>query len=321
MPKNLTKCKARNPATCWKHGHSKINVDVISKKIHSTETLPKSDVSGFEKKFKELFKNFIEGKEVDYSILLLTPKTNQPIIFRDFETIESLKNVFASLEKELKQNLNTDKLYLTGDNNNRSGADLYESFTDIHIELKLGSATDANLGLESMKDVLGLGLINSLPTAQQREKWRASYLLNPEQTSILIKAEHKKSYESFVKDFQLKAGDKLDPAGQLAMNKYWSGNNNNNLSGRMRRWQLLKDGTWKEEIKSLPSGSWQYGEAEVKTQPDKTNRLNFSIYNPVLEKSLKLTYNYKNTYRSKTLGIVAPAKLGLGSPSFNGWWR
>lgn len=331
-----TQCKAKNPATCPYHGVKAIQtlstssfttkeevIESVFNREHKT-----ANVTNYETGFTQGFLNFNdEQNNLNSDMLLLNiPVEQRPRILQNVDTSEQLHQVYANLQTTLLSTLDTEKLSLTTSRNNREGSDYYEASTNTSVEMKLGAATDVNVGFDKPAKLLFTEEGSSLfPSKDDRTEWRGKYLKGDSET---IKKEHDGKLKS-VRDFINKnlANKPLSPQGNHLLSAYYCGITNfdeinsswekNSSPGRkVRRFVLNSDLNWSETTRKNVPVSWNLKEAVFTDN----GRLTIYFTNEKTAAKLKMVYNYKNDYKYKD-GTKVEAKLGLGSPSFNGWFK
>lgn len=277
------------------------------------------NVSEFETKYVNSFINFVNNGVVDESVLQI-PEQNRPVLYREYRTVEELKTNFEQLHEGIKTHLGIDHIVLTSDRDNHTGSDLVEETTGRHIELKLGSGTAGNVGLDTVSQVLPEHLVSKLPNKYHRELWRRMYASDPEKATQQISANHAVLLKDFAEE--LNSTKKLAGTANSALNQFYQGLNlGQDASTKVSTFYFKKDIGWEESSRPyVENKDWAFDKAVV---DEKSGRLTVYCHNDVLNTRWKATFNYKNNYDLKkpdgTVEKVA-AKVGLGTPSFNFWF-
>lgn len=279
-----------------------------------------SNVSHFEKQFCSNFEKWVNTGIYDFG-LLETPVNNRPVAFRTFTTDEEMLSSFQNLKYAIEEKLNITTVVLTSSTNNRIGSDFFETTTKTHIELKLGAATAANLGVEKVATIIPATSLAKLPSNADRELWRTLYRANPEEASTFIVNRHNQMLKNVAEE--INRNKTLAEGANVTLNNLYQGYNvSSENAHKLATFYLQPDFSWKEQSRPyVENASWGFSQALFST---KTGRLNLFAVNPVLNATWKATYNYKNNYPltlSNGEKTKAPAKLGLGSPSFNCWFN
>lgn len=285
----------------------------------STTSLSHSNVSGFERDFISHFIEYHATGTIETSRLLSYPTAEKPLLFRVDSVDEAIRVAYANLMESLKVHVGVG-LRLSSNPNNKVGADLFDTTTGKHIELKLGSLTDLNVGMQSVENIFGKEVRDMFPTNSDRKRWRMLYYNLGEEAIPTIREEHDSKLER-IAEYLTNNTPTPDP---VQMGHYWVGNNT--IGGLITEYNLVvlelqKDLTWKFTNRGTLMGDWKLLSAKVEHN---SKRLNIEIVNPALQAALRLTYNYKNNYKLKLSDgqvVKIPAKVGLGTPSFNGWWK
>lgn len=284
------------------------------------------NVTAFETAYVTEFKNFVDHNIADYSKLLSIPMGNRPILLRSAETRADIINSFQDLKQTLLADLNVDKLNLTISSNNRDGSDMEELNSGASIELKLGSATDANIGLTAMGKILRYNTMKTLPWQEDRDRWRDIY--DGSETSMeTIIQEHSVKLKNFANKINRLKDFPLDADAQKQLNAYYAGvtiqdEDKVSPARNVIRYSLKNPDGWVNSTRQSVDGvtDWVIEKAEFNKA---TGRVNTFFVSKTAGVRFRATYNYKNSHYMQTVDgkkIKAPAKLGLGSPSFNCWF-
>lgn len=324
MVKEKVKCRAKNPATCRYHGKPVSGVAHSQNgQPHKTLSIRKNgNVSEFETIFVQTLINKAQGIK-ETTGLADIPDTNRPKVFIGLDE-EKLSEIQTSFVNKLRDELNIpeeEKLVIEYSQDNNIGNDFLVKNRNVGIEVKLGGTNDFNMGLPSVATIVGKDTMHLLPTQQDRAVWRQAYLTGNGQEIMagLIQAEHNKKVKNFVEHVKNQS-PLINPEGQTVLNNYWERKTNNSGSraNTVKLFQIdPKTNTWvADERDSKNLGEWVIFGAEYTNQ----KRANLYISNTQLsDVQLRLTMNYKNNYKFNNR-LQAPAKLGLGTPSFTAGW-
>ncbi len=282
------------------------------------------DVDKSERLFMRSLLNPHQDSIAAISISRLQEK-NKHVVFRN-KTAEQILEIQHKLVSLMKRELDVDTLNLIGTNDNRKDSDLYELDLHRHIELKLGSATDAALGINHVETVAGAGVKEALPSAEDRAIWRSMY----------AKGKHQEVAEAYLAKLKvtrdainrnLGRGPVDDMAINHTLNMLYAGINQFDRIKSSRagapvpeilRFSVNRNGQWKRDIRpALEKGlRWTFEGATVTDKGRLNMRFNNGSY------YIRFTFNQKNSYSSKAFGIErAGGKYGLGCLSMNVWVR
>lgn len=277
------------------------------------------NVSEFETKYVNSFIDYVKTGNVDTAVLDI-PSENRPVLYRNYTTEQEVKDNFEQLKTAIKTHLGVETIDLTTNRNNRSGSDLVENNTGRHIELKLGSGTAGNVGLETATQVIPEDLIAKLPNRLHRELWRKMYASDPEKAKQQISANHLTLLKEFASEMNKNL--RLSDTANSALNQFYQGLNlGQDESTKVSTFYFRQGNKWEESSRPyVENEDWKLDKAVV---DDKTGRLTIYCHNKTLNSRWKATFNYKNNFDLKREdGTVekVPAKVGLGTPSFNFWF-
>jgi hypothetical protein len=254
------------------------------------------------------------------------PDENKPVVFRgkDQKQVLSIRQDLINL---MLKTLGVQTLSFSSSNNNLSGWDLYETILDAHVEIKLGSATDAALGFSHVKSIFGPEAVSLFPSLEERIVWRNEYLTNPsKQRSLYI---NKLSSTAQGLNTLTPVNTPITNVNTIhSLNMLYANINQQKLMDNIAdatltmpqvyRFSVNKRGIWKQDIRpALTSdNTWVFNGAEVSDRGRLSMKFSNGIY------SIRIVYNQKNSFSNKELGIVrAPGIHGLGTPSMNVWVR
>ena len=255
------------------------------------------------------------------------PDENKPVVFRgkDQNQILSIRQDLINL---MLKTLQIQTLNFSSNNNNLSGWDLYETLLDIHVEIKLGSATDAALGFSHVKSIFGTEAVSLFPSVEDRILWRDEYLTNPShQRSLYI---NKLSTTAQGLNALTPVNTPITNVETIhVLNMLYANINQQKLMAdiadatltmpQVYRFSVNKKGVWKQDIRpALTSdNTWLFNGAEVSDR----GRLSMKFSNGSY--TIRIVYNQKNSYHyPKAMGVEkAPGIHGLGTPSMNVWVR
>ena len=316
------RCGAKNPATCThprcpdKRGNyvsakTALTPKPVSNIKNPRRRAPQRDagvnVTNFETAFVEAV---VKGKGIEE--LNSIPDKNRPLLFRERNICQEDAE---SLRRAMKQALGIDDLKLTYSRSNKSGADFYEESTDTHIEIKLGAATDVNIGLERFGSVLGIKDLSAvLPNKKDKASWREMYLSNPELREQQLQAYRDRLRQSADTLNRMQSENKL-ALNQDLLNKMASGELNTSGDGKVIRLVRAPNNSWSLSENRKIAGEWKVEDIHLSDE----YRLNIILSNDAYR--FRMTLNQKNTYKAGLFrDSPAPPRHGLGNHSFNGWF-
>lgn len=282
------------------------------------------NVTAFERAFVKLYTQWAARSLLDTQELLRIPDHRRPVLFRGVDSTgitRALTHLHeAIMEVVPPRNSAAPFLFETSDNN-RLHSDLHEVTTNTHIELKLGSSTDVNAGFGPIMRHLLNNEPAIFPTRHDRTHWRRMY-----QDGLVedIRAQQDEMFSSAAQHLDEHfTGTTLPESGQKLLNGYWLGITNVNEimslptapHRRIYRFALTDDLTWRNMTREAMDHTWVHSYFTY----TEARRFNFGIRNDTGRDLLRMTLNYKNSYRYPD-GTRVDASVGLGTPSFNGWW-
>lgn len=248
------------------------------------------------------------------------------IVFRK-KSAEQILETQKKLVTLMKRELGVETLNLIGTNDNHKDSDLYELDLNRHIELKLGSATDAALGINHVDTIAGTGVRDALPSTEDREQWRQMYS-EGKHAEVADAYLNKLKETKTVINRNMVPGEKVqDQVINHTLNMLYAGINqferiNGARTGmavpEILRFSVNRNGQWKRDIRpALEKGAqWVFEGANVTDKGRLNLRFNNGSY------YIRFTFNQKNSYSSKVYGIErASGKYGLGYLSMNVWVR
>lgn len=282
------------------------------------------NVTAFERAFVKLYTQWATHSNWDMSELLRIPDSRRPVLFRGLDDI-GITHVLLHLNDAIREvvpsrNSPTPLIFESSDNN-RLHSDLREVTTDTHVELKLGSSTDVNAGFGPILRHLLHGDPAMFPTRQDRTRWRTMYRAGLVEDIRAQQDELLTSTAQYLSEHI--SGTTVPESGQKLLNGYWLGITNVNeimspaaeARRRIYRFSLADDYTWRNMTREAMEHTWVH----MYFTYTEARRFNFGIENDTGHDLLRMTLNYKNSYRYPD-GTRVDASVGLGSPSFNGWW-
>ena len=257
-------------------------------------------------------------------ILAELPDENKHIAFRgtDHHQILAIRQNLLNL---MMKTWNVQTLSFSSSNNNRSNWDLYENILDNNAELKLGSATDAALGMSHINTIFGTEAAELFPSIQDRLSWRPKYLENPAEQRILYINKLRETAKGLNALMPINSPI-TRPQTIHSLNMLYANINHQEMMDSIAaeiitvpdvyRFSVSPKGTWRQDIRpALTSdNTWIFNGAEVTG----TGRLNIKFSNGIY--AINFIYNQKNPYRysKKEFGeLKAPGIYGLGTPSMN----
>lgn len=282
------------------------------------------NVTAFERAFVKLYTQWAARSLLDTQELLSIPDNRRPVLFRGVGIAgitHSLTHLHEAIMEVIPDRNSATPLIFETSDNNRLHSDLHEVTTGTHIELKLGSSTDVNAGFGPIMRHLLHNEPAMFPTRQDRTRWRSMYRAGQVEDIRAQQDEYLLSAAQYLGEYV--SGTTVPDSGQKLLNGYWLGITNVNeimspteeARRRIYRLSITDDFTWRNMTREAMDHTWvhkyfTYTEAR---------RFNFGIENDTGHDLLRMTMNYKNSYRYPD-GTRVDASVGLGTPSFNGWW-
>jgi hypothetical protein len=207
-------------------------------------------------------------------------------------------------------------------NDNKEGADVLHKLPNgdvVDIEVKFGQKTDKAIGMKVFATIFGSNVFSEALSVKNRKSWQtnfASKLNELEQLSRLFTSLNRaiNDFNSFneKKNFTLTSGEQ-EAMENIIINN--SGHSKNKSAHYLRF--MIKDGYF-EDVKRLPTKIGKWTILRVKRLENGVKRVNVLVVNKTTNLQIRYTLNWKNNYALANKGS-APAKLGLGSPSWNVW--
>lgn len=282
------------------------------------------NVTAFERVFVRLYTQWGNRSLLNLQELLRIPDTRRPVLFRGADSNDitrTLNHLHEAVMEVIPSRASATPLLFETSNNNRLHSDLYEVTTNTHIELKLGSSTDVNAGFGPVSRYLLDNEPAMFPTRNHRTRWRRMYQagqvedIRAEQDEILFSAAQ--YLDQYLTDTT------VSESGQKLLNGYWLGITNANeimsppteSPRHIYRFSLTDDLTWRNMTREAMDHTWVHSYFTY----TEARRFNFGIRNDTGRDLLRMTLNHKNSYRYPD-GTRVDASVGLGTPSFNGWW-
>lgn len=254
------------------------------------------------------------------------PEENKPVALRgkDQTQILSLRQNLINL---MLKTFQVQSLNFSSSSNNLSYWDLYEIDLDDNVEIKLGSATDAALGMSHIPSLFGPEAVVLFPSSEDRIFWQKKYLEDPEHQRILYKDKLRSTAQGL---------NSLMPVNMPitrietihSLNMLYANINQKKMmddiaaailtTPQVYRFSVTKKGTWRQDIRpALTSdNTWVFNGAEISDR----GRLSMKFSNGSY--TIRIVYNQKNSYPypKKEFGdLRAPGVHGLGTPSMNVW--
>ncbi|WP_029513021.1 hypothetical protein [Mycoplasmopsis iners] len=270
----------------------------------------------------EIIKEFLE-----------IPDSNKPISFRNrsYNDLEKFFSICNFQVRKIIEINNESKMIdlLEDTNNNLVGADLIaaqekDNFVySQRIELKFGAETLANIGNDSMNTIFGLNnsQVNFVSLAKNLKNKQQKFVIDEKNGA------NEKSFsnlESLINDF-VKQLNFLNQNKLMKINKDEL-NNLLNTTGSIKNSHLVGNNllklfiNYKKDIKQSITVAKKLnldGEWTIKSikKSEDSNRVEIKISNSI--NVVKFLLNWKNSYKKNN--EVYPAKLGVGSSSWNVW--
>lgn len=278
------------------------------------------NVDQFERQYKVLLQGIAEEDPnkitESTSNLYGLPQANKPTLFRNHnenmitDSAYELMNKFDHVS-DFKYSVNNKDLYDVLINNKH------------HLEIKLGSATDAAIGLATVEELTSVNF--SEPNIQEwRDRIQSCTQTDLENTDIL--ESRLAAYRKFIRESaeKIELQQVSDKANQI-LNNFVLGLNVNSeeisalqniptitLTTYTKKGWVLKDLVLDKE------SEWSISEVDYN---ETTNRVKILFSNG--EISIKILSNQKNSYKSVKLKANGIKKIeplyGFGSLSFNLW--
>jgi hypothetical protein len=254
------------------------------------------------------------------------PDENKTLVFRgkDQNQVLSIRQGLINLMME-KWNVQT--LRFSSSNNNLSYWDLYETILDRHVEIKLGSATDAALGMSHIQNLFGAEAVVLFPSLEDRITWRQQYLENPTNQRISYINTLRSTAQGLNALMPLSTPitrvETINSLNMLYGNINQQKMMENIANGaldmpQVDRFSVNKKGVWKQDVRPAltADNTWIFNGAEVSDRGRLSMKFSNGIY------TIRIVYNQKNSYHypKKEFGdLKAPGTHGLGTPSMNVW--
>lgn len=281
-----------------------------------------SDVSEFESMFRAAVCSRSDLSKIQHMVSMNEDK--KPTFFKNKDA-DFIKQSLDNLYNEIFAICGVSKIELSTNNNNRLGNDIEEKITGKSFEIKLGAATDANLGIGIMEWSLDAnGLIR--PIMDTMKDRIEMYLSNAQHEDINTNRD--KSKKDLAQVFKSKV-----TVGSLApkrlthtaicishgitnekeiINAYGSLSPKNNvylmLINKNGKFNLGNKGFPYDEsfiVKKADIGS-SGGGAQLILEGSKSG------------KTIEFRQHFKNSYKDKS-GVKIPASFWVKTPCFNVW--
>lgn len=210
-----------------------------------------------------------------------------------------------------------------GSSNNKIGADLLHKLPSgevVDIEVKFGMETDKQIGMAQFEKIFGTDAFSKALSMPARKSWIDSYMVEDSPESSQFYRLFKKLNEAIASfnRFSESKNYTLLAAEQSHMESLIINNSGNHTKTGDHYLKFVIDGSNMRDVKELPTGLGRWTIDEVKPLSDSVKRVNIFVTNKTTHIQIKYTLNWKNNYKIPGVGKV-PAKLGLGSPSWNVW--
>lgn len=283
------------------------------------------DVDKSERLFMRSLLNPAQDNIAAISISRLSEQKKH-VVFRN-KSAEQILEIQHKLVTLMKRELGVDTLNLIGTNDNHKDSDLYELNLHRHIELKLGSATDAALGVNHVDTIAGSGVKDALPSNDDRELWRKMYADGKHQEVASAYLDKLKNTKTVINQNMVPGEKVQDKVINHTLNMLYAGINQFDRIKASRtgtpvpeilRFSVNRNGQWKRDIRPAleKDAQWVFDGANVTDKGRLNLRFNNGSY------YIRFTFNQKNSYSSKAYGIErASGKYGLGYLSMNVWVR
>jgi hypothetical protein len=249
----------------------------------------------------------------------------KPIVYRS-QTATAIKASLTQLRDLMVSVTGETNPDLSISANNKIGSDVEHPSSNTSFELKFGSETSVNGGMEAFQLIIPDPAGLKLPTAEQKKAWK----------KLVVEGKLDEQLTQYQDAMKVMADSipmgVLPDLAQKILNHYYKGyrsaeeiNTLLNASTTARKVVKLvvEPVTLNWSIATLTPLTVENGWSLVsRAMEPKSKRLNLR-YEHVDGVKFRVTLNNKNTYRwtDPETGIryEAPAKNGLGSLSFNGW--
>lgn len=254
------------------------------------------------------------------------PDENKTLVFRGKDQNQVLA-IRQSLIDLMLKTFNVKALKFSSSNNNLSFWDLYETVLDAHVEIKLGSATDAALGMSHIKTLFGAEAVDLFPSLEDRISWRQKFLENPAAQRTLYINKLRETAQGL--NDLMPIGSPITRTETIHSLNMLYGNVNqqkmmDNIADalltlpKVYRFSVNKKGVWKQDIRPhlTAENPWRFNGAEVSDR----GRLSMKFSNQLY--TIRIVYNQKNSYHypKKEFGDLKASGIhGLNTPSMNVW--
>jgi hypothetical protein len=266
-----------------------------------------------------------------YSDIIYSLNENEKIlIFRKLK-VENIEKILLDYRGKIKKEIS--KRFYGGiiepdlitliqtSNNNKDGADLKHILPTnevINIEVKFGSATDKQIGMNQFFEIFGIDAFARALDLNNRKKWLTIYEKNnddQQQIDRLFKVLNE-SIDIF-NDIIVNKGFLLSNDQQVHMESLVINNSGDIRNQKQKYLKFIfsdKDFYGTDNLKTN-AGKWNV--RLVKKLDRENKRVNIHLVNEVTNISIKYVLNWKNNYKHN--GKSIKASLGFGSPSWNIW--
>jgi len=250
----------------------------------------------------------------------------KPIVYRG-RTATDIKTSITQLRDLMVTETGEANPALTISANNKIGSDVEHTNTNTSFELKFGSETSVNGGMEAFRLIIPDPTGLKLPTVEQKTAWKQ--LIVEGKT-----AEQLTQYQDAMKVMadSIPMGTLPDRA-QKILNHYYNGYRSSEEINALLNTPAVRARKVVKLVVDPVTLVWSVATITPLTVDNgwslvsrilepKSKRLNLR-YEHVDGVKFRVTLNNKNTYRwadpTTRTSYEAPAKNGLGSLSFNGW--
>lgn len=259
-------------------------------------------------------------------IIAELPEENKTLVFRG-KNQDQVLTIRQNLINLMLEKLNVKTLSFSSSSNNLSYWDLYETILDAHVEIKLGSATDAALGMSHIKTLFGTGAVDLFPSLEDRISWRQKYLESPTEQRILYINKLRETAKGLNRSMPLNTPiTRIETVHSLNM-LYGNVNQQKMMENiaaatltmpQVYRFSVNKNGVWKQDVRPALTADnpWIFNGADVSDKGRLSMKFSNGIY------TIRIVYNQKNSYHypKKEFGDIKASGIhGLGTPSMNVW--
>jgi len=215
--------------------------------------------------------------------------------------------------------------------NNKKGADIYHNIISgkyagkkIEIELKFGSETNNNKGMDIFCDIFGNNVFKEALSIEIRKSWLIQFEKESRDEELQLTRLYSQ-LDIAVDKFNDYCENKkwtLDKIGEINLEKYIL----NSTGDGLKEYDFFEKFSFKAytplhvQRMVTGSGTWEIEKINNWDHVTKKYRVNIKIKNIITSSEFKFVLNWKNNYKLDEKS-KASAKLGLGSPSWNVFFR